>query len=68
MRTGYGVAKGFSFGLLGLTVALRSAGNGAWQPVGIAGLVLAWVSVAVCVLRGVPVVVEARALFASSDT
>ena len=65
MRSGYGIAKGFSFGLLALTLALRSSGSAAWQPVGVAGLVLAWVSVAVCVLRGLPVIVEARALFAS---
>ena len=68
MRSGYGIAKGFSFGLLALALALRSAGNPAWEPVWIAGLVLAWISVAICVLRGLPVIVEAPALFASPES
>jgi len=68
MRSGYGIAKGFSFGLLALTLALRSAGSAASQPVWVAGLVLAWVSVGICVLRGLPVIVEAPALFASPES
>ena len=56
MRTGYGIAKGFSIGLLALTLALRSAGHAAAQPVWVAGLVLAWISLAICVLRGLPVI------------
>ena len=68
MRTGYGISKGFSFGLLALTLALRSAGNPASQQAWVAGLALAWVSIVICVLRGLPVIIEAPAVFASPES
>ena len=65
MRSTYSVAKGFSFGLLGLALGLRSAGVPAWHAVWLAGAALAWVSVALCILRGLPVIIEAAGLFQS---
>jgi CDP-diacylglycerol--glycerol-3-phosphate 3-phosphatidyltransferase len=69
LRSGYGIAKGLSFGLLALSLALGSAGNAEGSAnVLAAGVVLAWVSVALCILRGVPVIVEAPALFATPES
>lgn len=67
MRIPYSVAKGFSFGLLALALGLRSAGIPAWYEVWLVGAVLAWISVAFCVVRGLPVIVEAPALFQAPE-
>jgi CDP-diacylglycerol--glycerol-3-phosphate 3-phosphatidyltransferase len=63
MRSGYGVAKGFAFGLLALTLGLRSGGYEGWQAVWTTATALAWLSAALCVLRGLPVIIEAASLF-----
>lgn len=66
MRTGYAVIKAVAFTLLALSLGLKSAHLAAWQVVWIAGLVFSWLSLAVCLLRGLPVILEAPALFNSA--
>lgn len=67
MRTGYAVVKAVAFTLLALSWGLRSGGYAAWDGVWRAGLVCAWISVVICLLRGLPVVIEAPRLFQSAD-
>ncbi|MFH1033491.1 MAG: CDP-alcohol phosphatidyltransferase family protein [Pseudomonadota bacterium] len=63
MRGLYGLAKGLAFGALALQAA-RAGGGGApppaWLDVATQGLV--YFSVGLCVLRGVPVLLDIRAL------
>jgi phosphatidylglycerophosphate synthase len=66
MRTGYAVIKAVAFTLLALALGLR-AGGYAWRGVWIAGLACAWGSLVICLLRGLPVIVEAPTLFRSAD-
>jgi CDP-diacylglycerol--glycerol-3-phosphate 3-phosphatidyltransferase len=68
MRSSYGVAKGFSFTLLALALGLTSGGYEAAEAVWVAGVALAWVSVAFCVLRGLPVILEAGPLFKAPES
>lgn len=61
MRTGYAVTKTVSFCGLALVVALRgfpagSAAAGAVAPIMEVLLVVVWLAVAVCVFRGLPVI------------
>lgn len=63
MRSSYGIIKAVAFLLLALTLSLKSGGYGAWQPVWIAGLIATWTALVMCVLRGLPVLVEAPQLF-----
>jgi phosphatidylglycerophosphate synthase len=67
MRTGYGVIKAVAFALLALALGLRSGQHAAWHGVWMAGSAFAWASLVVCVLRGLPVVIEAPALFRSAE-
>jgi len=67
MRTGYGVVKAFAFALLALALGLRTWGHAAWYGTWIAGLVFSWASLAVCILRGLPVIIEAPGLFQSAE-
>jgi CDP-diacylglycerol--glycerol-3-phosphate 3-phosphatidyltransferase len=67
MRTGYAVVKTVAFTLLALALGLKSGGYAAWYGVWIAGSVFSWVSLATCILRGLPVIVEAPALFRSAE-
>jgi CDP-diacylglycerol--glycerol-3-phosphate 3-phosphatidyltransferase len=67
MRTGYAVVKAVAFTLLALALGLKSGGYAAWRGFWIAGSVFAWTSLAVCILRGLPVIVEAPALFRSAE-
>ncbi len=67
MRTGYGIAKALAFTLLTLALGLQTAGNAAWYGAWIAGSIFAWVSLAMCILRGLPVLIEVPRLFRSAD-
>jgi CDP-diacylglycerol--glycerol-3-phosphate 3-phosphatidyltransferase len=66
MRTGYAVVKAVAFTLLALALGLKTEGRVAWYGVWIAGLVCSWVALAICILRGLPVIVEAPELFQSA--
>jgi len=67
MRTGYAVVKAVAFTLLALAMGLKSGNYVAWHGVWIAGSVFSWVSLAVCIVRGLPVLTEARGLFQSAE-
>lgn len=66
MRTSYSVSKAFAFGLLTLGLGLRSLADPgrAAELVVLAGQIITWIAVALCLLRGAPVLVEARKLLA----
>jgi CDP-diacylglycerol--glycerol-3-phosphate 3-phosphatidyltransferase len=66
MRTGYSLVKLTAFMTLAATLALQS--NGAvWEDVYQVGAVASWVAMALCILRGLPVLVEAPAFFRSLE-
>ncbi len=59
MRAGYGLVKAAAFMVLALTLALQSIQSPLYEPALIAALVLSWLSTVLCIVRGVPVVMEA---------
>ncbi len=67
MRSGYAVIKAVAFTLLALAVGLKTGGYVAWHGVWIAASVASWLALALCILRGLPVIVEARGLFLSAE-
>jgi CDP-diacylglycerol--glycerol-3-phosphate 3-phosphatidyltransferase len=67
MRVSIQTAKTFAFGFLALALALRSAEMATYEPVWVAGRVMSWVAVAIHIVRGVPVLAEARTLFQTSE-
>jgi CDP-diacylglycerol--glycerol-3-phosphate 3-phosphatidyltransferase len=67
MRTGYAVVKAVAFTLLALALGLKSGSYAAWHGVWIAGSVFSWVSLALCIVRGLPVLIEAEGLFQSAE-
>ncbi len=67
MRTSYAVFKVVAFTLLALALGLKSGGYAAWHGVWTAGSVFTWLSLAMCILRGLPVIIEAPALFRSAE-
>ncbi len=58
MRAFYGVAKGIAATFLSLAYAMPPAGEGWFDLVYQTGLVFTWVSVFLCLVRGIPVLVE----------
>jgi CDP-diacylglycerol--glycerol-3-phosphate 3-phosphatidyltransferase len=58
MRAIYGFSKGAAAGFLTLAYALRESQGGWYQPIYSAGLVFTWLSVFLCVVRGLPVLIE----------
>jgi len=70
MRGLYGLAKGLAFGALTLASALRALGAPAtedWAWVFWAEPILVYLSVALCVARGVPVLLDTRKLLETPD-
>ena len=59
MRGGYGLVKALAFLLLTATLALQSAGLSWWQPVWTAASGLSGVATLLCIVRGLPVVLDA---------
>jgi CDP-diacylglycerol--glycerol-3-phosphate 3-phosphatidyltransferase len=66
MRTGYAVVKAIAFTLLALALGLETRGRGAWRGVWAAASAFSWIALALCLVRGVPVLVEAPRLFRSA--
>lgn len=58
MRALYGFAKGAAAGFLTLAYALQSQGSSYYQPGYVTALAFTWLSVGLCVIRGIPVLVE----------
>lgn len=67
MRSGYGAAKAVAFMLLALALGLKTGGYTAWHGVWIAASVVSWVALALCIVRGLPVIIEAPSLFQSAE-
>lgn len=67
MRTGYGVAKAVAFTLLALALGLKTGGHTAWYSVWGVASVVSWMALAFCIVRGLPVLIEARGLFQSAE-
>jgi len=67
MRTGYAVVKAVAFTLLALALGLQTGGHAAWYNVWIVASAVSWVAVAICIVRGLPVLIEARRLFQSAE-
>jgi len=67
MRAGYGVAKAIAFTLLALTLGLQTRGHTAWYSVWIVASVVSWLALALCIVRGLPVLIEVRGLFRSAE-
>jgi CDP-diacylglycerol--glycerol-3-phosphate 3-phosphatidyltransferase len=58
MRAMYGTVKAAAAGFLTLSYALPSTGSGCTYWIYLAGMAFTWISVIVCVVRGVPVLSE----------
>jgi phosphatidylglycerophosphate synthase len=67
MRTGYAVVKATAFTLLAVALGLRSWGLAAWRGVWIVASISSWLSLAFCIVRGMPVLVDAEKLFGSHE-
>ena len=72
MRTLYGISKATAFTLLALALGLRSLWAGTPRAAiaeaiwGVA-VVLSWIATSICIIRGAPVLVEARTLLRDLD-
>jgi CDP-diacylglycerol--glycerol-3-phosphate 3-phosphatidyltransferase len=67
MRTIYAVAKAVAFTLLALSLGLQTGRRAAWYSVWIVSSGVSWVAVAICVVRGLPVLIEVQGLFRSAE-
>jgi ABC-type arginine transport system permease subunit len=67
MRTGYAVVKAVAFTLLALALGLQTGGHAAWYSVWTVASAASWVAVALCIVRGLPVLIEVRRLFYSAE-
>jgi len=72
MRSGYGIAKAVAFCLLALALGLQglwagtskaALANGVW----VTAVVVSWIATAICLVRGIPVLWEARTLLKDLD-
>jgi CDP-diacylglycerol--glycerol-3-phosphate 3-phosphatidyltransferase len=73
MRSLYGISKAVAFFMLALALGLRQlwAGTpreGLAETIWIVAVVLSWIAAVICVIRGVPVLVEARTLLRDIDS
>ena len=63
LRTPFAIAKAVAFFFLALTHGLAAAGSPALATVNVIAQVCAWLALVICLLRGIPVLIEApRAL------
>lgn len=58
MRAFYGSVKALAAALLTLAIPLLRTGSNLSEPVYAAGLIVTWLSVITCLLRGIPVLIE----------
>ena len=61
MRAAYGMIKALAFMLLAGTLALQSSQSPWVGPVWTLGVLASWIALAFCIVRGIPVIVEAFA-------
>ena len=67
MRTGYAIVKLTAFMTLAATLALQ-ANYMVWSDVYQVALIASWAAVTICILRGLPVLLEAPSFFQSLET
>jgi CDP-diacylglycerol--glycerol-3-phosphate 3-phosphatidyltransferase len=72
MRSTYGISKAAAFCLLALALGLRGLWAGtpkvAWaEAIWIVAVVMSWIATAICIIRGAPVLFEARTLLKDLD-
>jgi CDP-diacylglycerol--glycerol-3-phosphate 3-phosphatidyltransferase len=67
MRSSYGVAKAVAFTLLALALGLKTGGYAIWHSVWIGAAAISWIALALCIVRGLPVIIEAPRLFQSAE-
>jgi len=67
MRSSYGIIKTVAFALLALALGLQTGGHAAWYSVWIVASVASWIALALCIVRGLPVLIEVRGLFQSAE-
>lgn len=72
MRTGYAVVKAVAFCALALALGLQGLWHdtprASWaEGVWVLGVVLSWIATALCIIRGVPVLLEGRRLLKDLD-
>lgn len=67
MRSSYGVVKAAAFTLLALALGLQTGGHAAWYSVWIVASVVSWIAVVLCIVRGLPVLIEVRRLFQPAE-
>ncbi len=67
VRSSYGAIKALAFTALALAAGLQTGDVANWAGVWTVGLVAAWLATAVCVARGLPVILDAGHLFRSSE-
>ncbi len=67
MRSSYGIIKTIAFTLLALALGLQTGGHAAWHGVWIVASVASWIAVVLCIVRGLPVLIEVRGLFQSAE-
>ncbi len=63
MRTSYGVIKALAFMTLALAAGLQTGDAATWFSVWTSALIAAWLATAMCVARGLPVILDAGHLF-----
>ena len=61
IRAAYGIVKAVAFVLLALTLALQAMSSPWTDPVWLLASAASWISLVFCIVRGVPVLFEARA-------
>ncbi len=67
MRSGYGVTKAVAFTLLALSLGLKMGDYASWHGVWVVATGFSWAALTLCIVRGLPVIMEAQALFQSAD-
>lgn len=67
MRSSYGFVKAVSFSLLTLYTGLLAGGSSSTGTVHTLALIFTWISVAYCLLRGIPVLIEGYVTLEAKD-
>jgi CDP-diacylglycerol--glycerol-3-phosphate 3-phosphatidyltransferase len=67
MRSAYAIIKTIAFTLLALALGLKTGGHAAWHSVWLVASVISWMALALCIVRGLPVLIEMQELFQSAE-
>ncbi|RPI94580.1 MAG: CDP-alcohol phosphatidyltransferase family protein [Chloroflexi bacterium] len=67
MRSSYAVIKALAFMTLALAAGLHNSDAAYWDDVSTFGAALAWLATVMCLVRGLPVILDAHHLFQSAE-